>query len=321
MKFQNQVPNYYKPIKLFCEMYDILLSWKKISKGLPKERRASNDRAPTGEEIRKLTGYPDRRIKPIVYLMASSGIRLGAWDYLKWRHIAPVVENGITQVGKIIVYGEDAEEYITFITPDAYKAIKEWMDYREECGERITKDSWVMRDLWHAEYTHHGLAMNPRKLMSTGIKRLVERALWAQGIRRSLELGQKRHEFKANHGFRKFFKTRAEQVMRPINVELLMGHSVGVSNSYYKPNEHELFKDYLKAVPLLQISEVEHVKHEFAVAEKNWQTQFEEMKRKLESVESRVNFVYSTLLASKMSALQAEDRNPSYKLDNQSTFI
>jgi hypothetical protein len=75
--------NYVKAIKLFCEMCEIHVPWKKIMRGLPRSRNYANDRAPTIAEIEKITSYPDRRIKPIVYLMASSGIRLGAWDYLK----------------------------------------------------------------------------------------------------------------------------------------------------------------------------------------------------------------------------------------------
>jgi hypothetical protein len=79
--------NFVKSLKVFCEMSDISLPWKKITRGLPNARQSANDRAPTIEEIRKLVKYPDRRIKPIVYTMVSSGIRLGAWDYLKWKHI------------------------------------------------------------------------------------------------------------------------------------------------------------------------------------------------------------------------------------------
>ena len=81
---ETTIPNYYKAAKLFCEMNDLLLTWKKISRMLPKRRNAANDRAPTIEELQKLIEYPDRRIKPIVYTMVSSGIRIGAWDYLKW---------------------------------------------------------------------------------------------------------------------------------------------------------------------------------------------------------------------------------------------
>jgi hypothetical protein len=75
--------NFVKAIKLFCEMSDIPIAWKKINRGLHKIRRYANDRAPTIEEIQKICEYPDRRIKAIVfYTMASSGIRLGSWDYL-----------------------------------------------------------------------------------------------------------------------------------------------------------------------------------------------------------------------------------------------
>lgn len=87
------VRDYVKLIRLFCEMNEITVPWKKIMRGLPRSRNYANDRAPTIDEIKKITDYPDRRIKPIVYLMASSGIRLGAWDYLKWRHLVPIVRD------------------------------------------------------------------------------------------------------------------------------------------------------------------------------------------------------------------------------------
>src|SRR5919106_2904930 len=102
------IPNYYRATKLFCEMNDLTLSWKKIARGLAKVRKAANDRAPTLEELRQLVEYPDRRIKPIVYTMASSGIRIGAWDYLQWKHVTPL-HNGIGDevvAVKLLIYPE-----------------------------------------------------------------------------------------------------------------------------------------------------------------------------------------------------------------------
>lgn len=253
------IRNYYKAIKLLCDMNELVLGWKKITKGLPKQIHASNDRTPTIEEIKKLIEYPDRRLKAIIFTLSSSGIRLGAWEYLRWKHITPLYgDDGELIAAKIIVYAGEDEQYYSFITSEAYLALKEWIDFRESYGEKITGDSWLMRDLWKTTNIDYGaksgLAKCPQKLKSSGVKRLIERALWEQGIREPLQQGQRRHEWKAAHGFRKLFKTITEQYMRPINVEILMGHNIGVSASYYKPKEHEVLEDYLKAADHLTIT-------------------------------------------------------------------
>jgi hypothetical protein len=58
----------------------------------------------------------------------------------------------------------------------------------------------------------HDYVTAPKKLISAGIKRSMEDALRTQVIRTKLELGKKRHEFQAEHGFRKSFNTRCELV-------------------------------------------------------------------------------------------------------------
>ncbi len=133
------------------------------------------------------------------------------------------------------------------------------MEFRTSYGEKIDGNSWLMRDIWQTTNMNYGaklgLATFPRKLKSSGIKRIIERALWEQGIRTPLKEGEKRHEWKAAHGFRKFYKSHAEQVMRPINVEITMGHNIGISSSYYRPQEKEVLTDYLNAVDLLSIND------------------------------------------------------------------
>jgi hypothetical protein len=254
------IPNYYKAAKLFCVMNDIVLNWQKIARGVPYQNRAAADRPPTRDEIRKLLEYPDKRIKPIILTMISSGIRLGAWDEMKWKHIVPIedAEKNII-AAKLVVYPGDKEEYYSFLTPEAYRTLKEeWIDYRQSHGENISGDSWVMRDIWQTSErsygAYFGLAKNPKQLKSLGIKSLIERAIRSQGLWKPLADGNRRRDWKGVHGFRKFFKTQTELVMKSLNVEVCIGHNIGVSKSYYKPTTKEVLEDYLKAVDLLTIN-------------------------------------------------------------------
>jgi integrase len=187
--------------------------------------------------------------------MTSSGIRVGAWDYLRWKHVKPIEKNGNTIAAKLIVYPGENEEYFTFITPEAYFELEKWKEYRIQSGELVDDNSWIMRNIWNTKkgYTR-GLVTVPVKLQSEGVKRLIEDALWTQGIRKKLEPGKKRHEFQTDHGFRKWYETRCLTAgMKPINVKVLMDHSIGISDSYYRIPEDELLEDYMKAVPFLMI--------------------------------------------------------------------
>ena len=97
------------------------------------------------------------------------------------------------------------------------------------------------------------------------MKRLFEETMWKLGFRTEKK---RRHEFSV-HSLRKYFKTHAELAgMKPINVETLMGHSTGISDSYYRPTEKNLLDDYLRAVPQLTVSEVEEVRHQSLEVEK-----------------------------------------------------
>ena len=75
-------------------MNDITLNWRKIAKKFPRGKQYGQDRAPSTVEIRAVLAYPDRRIRPVVLLMMSSGIRIGAFGDLNWGHIQPVERDG-----------------------------------------------------------------------------------------------------------------------------------------------------------------------------------------------------------------------------------
>ena len=42
--------------------------------------------------------------------------------------------------------------------------------------------------------------------------------------------------------------------MKSINIEILMGHSIGISDSYYKITQDDLLTEYLKASDYLMVS-------------------------------------------------------------------
>jgi hypothetical protein len=284
----NTLETYYWPIKVFCDRNKLTLpseiDWDSLSKIIPKTSSYSNDRCPTVQEIRRVIKNPNRRVKPIVLVMCSSGIRLGAWDYLKWKHVIPITnsqylhlkkqkeedENGHSNItitsddeskiiaAKLIVYNDgegDHHQHFSYITPEADYALKEMIDYREQVqGEKITGESWLITN------EKVGFATAPKKLTYNGLRRVLNRTLKKEGLRSVLPKGKRRYEWKQSHGYRKFFETYAGSVMHPYNVKMLIDHKLeGSENSYWKPTEMSLLEDYLKAISKLTINNQDNI--------------------------------------------------------------
>jgi hypothetical protein len=143
------------------------------------------------------------------------------------------------------------------------------MEFREKQGEIITRESWLMRDIWNTGRIissvkelnlkgTSGLVSAPKKADSNAIRQIFTRAWKIQNIRHANN--QTRHEFKSTHCFRKYFETNALKSMKLLNVKLLMGHDTGLEKSYYKPTEKDILHDYLRAIEFLTIYDNKQLK-------------------------------------------------------------
>ena len=290
--------NYIKAIKLFFTMNDILVNWDKIKMGMSTVNQTSKDRIPEISEINSLFGYHDIRLKPIVLTMLSSGIRVGAFNWLKWKNVIPIFKNNQLVAAKIIVYGGEHEQYFSFITTEAYHALKSYMQFRELHGEQITGESWLMRDQWQKIDKDHGhrigLAGTPKKFDAEGIRRLIYDAWKVQGVITIHDVNseEKHHPFKSSHGFRKFFETQCEMVIKSEDVEILMGHGSskrGLKANYYRPKEEYLLEQYLKASDLLTINDSQKLKRKVEeLSEKNKDKDYV-IKGKLQEKDEQIN--------------------------------
>jgi len=114
--------NYVTPILTFYEINDVILNKKKIRKFLPEYKKVKRDRGYTREEIHKLLDIADERMRLVIYILASSSIRITALCSLRIRHL---------QKDKLTIYEGDKEEYTTFITPECKASIQTYLEMRK----------------------------------------------------------------------------------------------------------------------------------------------------------------------------------------------
>jgi integrase len=279
------------PVKLFCEMNDIILNWRKINKFLPYGNGNAADEAYTREQIKKMLEHSDLRAKIPILFMASSGMRLGGFVGIRDGDIRPIFDEVTGKkliAAHIVVYKGTDDEYDTFISPEAFSVYQEYQNLRIKFGEVITKKSPIL--LRRFDISPDGKTAtldNTKPVALSTVAGIIRTVAYKAGIREVSENYKDRYNIKIAHGFRKFFNTTLSNIRTKdgrlaidfIRKEMMMGHALmnihALEENYNRADRPKmLLEDYLKAVSDLTISDEERMKVEV----KKLQTDISNMK-------------------------------------------
>jgi integrase len=301
------INGYIAAIMLFYAVNDINLNRKKIALYLPEQQKISDDRGYSTEEIAKMLEASDNRVRALILLLASTGVRIGSVADLKLKHLHMIPKYGIY---KIIVYAGYKEEYFCFTTTEAANAIQTYLQFRERYGEKVTPESYLFREQFNL--VDHFDCKNPKKVQFGGLSKLIADTAIRSGIVEKGSLledqkaGKKRNKIFRTHGFRKTVTTKMiEAGLSDFAIEKLLGHkSKGgiTSKHYYRPQEEDLLTEYLKAVDFLTIDDSQHLRHENEIL-KVKKSEYEYLKEQIEETkreQAKFTSNYMAYLKSKL---------------------
>ncbi len=250
------------PIISFLDLNSIIINKKKVKK-FYGEQKLVTDQAYTHEDIIKMLSVANFKTKVIILIYASTGIRRSAIIDLKLKHMEKDHGNNLY---KVTVYQGTKDEYFTFCTPECAKAIDDYLLKRELAGEKITPESYLIRN--NFDRNNPKSVLNVKRINVNTLVDLLRGLLLDAGLRSSRNSRHERHEKAIFHAFRKYFATTlANSDVNQLIKELLMGHSVGLDNSYYRPNEEKMLSEYMKASGNLTIDSSERLERQLQVVE------------------------------------------------------
>jgi integrase len=247
----NTIPVAMAPLELFFTVNDRNPNFKKLHKMYPTPVKKTGNKAWTTQDIQDmLRNTTKKRTRVLILFLASTGARIGTVEELK-------LGNLIELSGKckaVQFYEGSNEEYWGFLTPEASKALDEYLDERRKDGEKISHNSPVFR----SGYKLASMTAYP-------ISKKMAQMLLIKCIKNSSILrikSGKRYDVQTAHGFRKRFNTilKLNSSVNPNIAEKLMGHKKGLDGVYLVPTRDECFAEFQKAMTDLAIDDSERLR-------------------------------------------------------------
>ncbi|MCH8914959.1 MAG: hypothetical protein IIA82_03845 [Thaumarchaeota archaeon] len=262
------LPNKIKPIKKLLVMNDVGLAWKRIYTFYPEKNNIHQGRGYTKEEISKLLEYSGTIDTDFIILASSSGgLRLGAWNGLRWADVFPIYhvegkykielkdgEQGNVVCAGMVIYKSTPEQYTALISLEAWKKLQEYKKVWTKKMSRLPTDSdHLMLD-----------RTSKMSITSKTVKGRMQKLLIKSGLRGPLTEGKRRHTVPTTHGFRRYWDKvmmQTESTKGTLSAlvikERLLGHYglVKTDKNYFWTDVLEHVPEYLQAMSDLMISD------------------------------------------------------------------
>lgn len=124
--------NYITPLISFYRINDVMVNSKKLNKFMPPRIRIKDNRGYDYEEIQKLLSIADERMKTVILILVSGGMRIGSLPNLRLRNIEKCED-----IYNVTIYEREEEQYFWFITKEATEAVDNYLDMRRRYGEKL----------------------------------------------------------------------------------------------------------------------------------------------------------------------------------------
>ena len=246
------IVSYIASVEKFFDMNRKIFHKKIVRNSIPKDTQPTGGLVPvTDEEVyRMLQVTKIKRNIALVHFIASTGMRPGA------------IRDPVLQIGNLVemphpknsniskycyavrIYDNSREGYWAFLTPEATKALDDYLEYRKSQGVILTDESVLFEGI-----------MGP--LTEQGIRAIFDRLVKMAGIERH-KVGKTRWNKATIYMFRKRFNTKLK-LNNAINsniAEKLMAHSNGLDGTYFQPTREECYAEFCKAIEELTIDPV-----------------------------------------------------------------
>jgi len=284
----NSVPTMMTGIKHFFIMNRISLFWELIQKMYPDKIKRSGFKAWETKQIREmLESTTSKRSKALIHFLASTGSRIGVFDYdLTMKRLMNLGDG----CKAVLIYAGETDEYWSFLTPEASSALESYFEERKSDGETLSPDSPVFR-------IHYSLGIEkPKPMKRNSVISIIWRIINKAKIKRVRI--NRNFDIQMDHGFRKRFNTimKLDSEVNSNIAERILGHSVThkLDNAYFTPSLENLFTEFKKAIPELTISEELKLKLENENKTKRI-TELESRDQEIEKLKARFEAVENLL--------------------------